>query len=249
VANLNVSGLINTSNWSARSGLAKALKYVGGPGADEALLRLNADTDNDVRTAALDSIKTRPLNAGDLDVSSFINASNWSARAGLARALGFVGGHGADQALLRLNADTDNDVRTAALVSIEARPFDAANFNVSGLINSSNWSARAGLARALKSVTGQGANEALLRLNADTDNDVRTAALASITARPFDAGDFNVSSLINASNWSSRAGLARALRYVTGQKSINALITLVLDSDSDVRNAAQESLKAHGFGG
>lgn len=245
IANRDISSLINRNDWSSRVGLAKALTYVTGQGANETLLRLCADTDSDVRAAALKSL--RPFDADTFDVVSLINSNDWSSRVGLASALRLVTGERANQALLKLCADTDSDVRTKALSSLETKPFDMGQFNVSGLINRNDWSSRVGLAKALEHIKGQGANEALLRLNADTDSDVRSNALTSISVRPFDAGNFEVSSLINANDWSSRVGLAKALKYVTGQKSINALITLVSDSDSDVRSAAKESLKAHGY--
>ena len=105
---------------------------------------------------------------------------------------------------------------------------------------------RRGLAKALKYVKGPSADLALLKLNSDTDGDVRKEALASIKLRPFET-TFNVSSLINSSNWQSRRGLAKALEFVKGKNVIDALIKLLSDSDGDVRAAAKASLQAHGY--
>ncbi len=249
VADFDISLLINTNDYSSRVGLAKALKYSKEQNGNEALLRLNADTVSYVRDAALDSIDGRNCDLGAFEVSDLINTNDYSSRVGLAKALKHVVGQEANEALLRLNADTVSYVRDAALSSINGRNYDFGNFGVPSLINTNDYSSRVGLAKALKFAQGAKANEALLRLNADTVSYVRDAALDSIQARPFDAGTLAISNLINTNDYSSRVGLAKALRYVTGQPSINALITLVLDSVSYVRDAAKDSLHAHGLGG
>ncbi|HUP57121.1 MAG TPA: hypothetical protein VM598_06690 [Bdellovibrionota bacterium] len=153
----------------------------------------------------------------------------------------------AEQWILKLNADKYADVRQAALAVIRGRNHDFGAWIVSLLIDDESWSSREGLARALRYATGSGADEALLRLSADPVGSVRDAAYESIAARPFDAGSFEVRSLIDPDSWSSRQGLARALRYVSGQKSIAALVVLANDLVRSVKDAARESLRAHGI--
>jgi hypothetical protein len=249
VGGFPVLDLIRESDSSSRAGLARALKHAREPVACEALLKLNADAYSSVREAAIESIAGRVCDLGASDVAQFIDADDSSSRAGLARALRHAAGRGAFEALLRLNADSYSSVREAAYASIRGRDFDYGAFDVLALVNTGDSTSRTGLARALEFAQGASANEALLRLNADTYSSVRDAALESIEGNPFDAGAIQVSQYIYSGDSTSRTGLARALRYVTGKKSIDALIILVSDEYSSVREAARASLKAHGWGG
>ncbi len=249
MAGFDISSLINANDYTSRVGLAKALRYAKSQDANEALLRLNADAYSYVRDAALDAIKGRSADMDTFDVSSLINSNDYTSRVGLAKALKHVVGQKANEALLRLSADTYSYVRDAAYDSVNGRNYDYGNFNIPGLINTNDYTSRVGLAKALQFAKGAKANAALLQLNADTYSYVRDAALVSIQANPFDAGSMNVSGFINSNDYTSRVGLSKALRYVTGQASVNALITLVSDSYSYVRDAAKDSLRAHGIGG
>jgi len=181
------------------------------------------------------------------DLESFASNASADIRAAVAKVLVKYSDATVNQTLLRLVVDKDTGVRAAALASITVVPFDVGNFNVSALIDATNVDARVSLASALQYVKGMGADQALLRLNADYYNSVSGPALTSIAARPFDAGTFNVSSLIVV-NIFSRLNLAKALKYVMGQTVVDALITLSSDTNADIQAAAKDSLKAHGVG-
>jgi HEAT repeat protein len=119
----------------------------------------------------------------DFSISKLVNPEDPQSRVGLAKALQHIEREQPNRVLLQLAADEDEDVRRAALSSIQSRPFHLGNFDISGLIEKDNWSSRVGLAQALQHVHGDQANQVLLQLAADEDADVRRAALNSIEAK------------------------------------------------------------------
>lgn len=239
----DVKSLINKDDVDARLGLVNALKYVTGQGANDALLVLVTDSSESVAQLALDLLKERPFNSGNLDIKSLINKNDFNSRGMLATALKNVTGQGANEALLMLIADEVAAVAEKALVAIEARPFDAGSFYVKELINKDNENSRTILTKGLAYITGEQANQALLLLGADSSFHVSTKALALLKKRNFDSRNMAIQNLINADDVNSRIGLARALKYVTGEDSIKALIQLQFDDDVWVRKEAIDSLK------
>ena len=149
---------------------------------------------------------------GQVLSSKFGSSSNWSVRKEVAKALSNYKDSLSNEWLVKLNTDTDGDVRKEALKVISGRNVDLGSYNISGLINSSNWQSRRGLANALLYVTGVGADNALLRLSADTDGDVRKAAYKTLSNRPVSSNQMNIANLINSSNWQSRRGCYQSLK-------------------------------------
>ncbi|MDA8792919.1 hypothetical protein N9N67_06705 [Bacteriovoracaceae bacterium] len=243
----DISTFINSNSWQSRKGLARSLQFAKGEGVQKAILMLNADTDTDVQAAALKSIQANPIESTKVNILELINKNSWQSRKGLAKALKYVSGKKSFIALLRLNGDKDADVQVSAYASIKNKSFNLASYKVSNFINKNSWKARKGLAKALQFASGNGANTALLKLNADTDNDVLLAAYNSIKTKRFDGEKIAIKSMINLNSWKARKGLAKALEFVTGQNSIKTLVSLLGDSDSDVANAAKNSLKKHGY--
>jgi HEAT repeat protein len=243
VGDLNIILIIDMSNHSSRFGLAQALKYIKGQKVPEALLRLNCDPTSIVRDAALTSLQNRDIDVGDLDVVSMINMGDHSSRFGLTQALKYVRGQRVAEALLKLSADPTSLVREEALKALEGRNLDVGDLNVVGMIDVNNHSSRFGLAQTLKHIRGKKVAEALLRLSADPTSIVRDEALKALQGRNMDAGDLNVVAMIDVNNYSSRFGLAKALKYVQGQRVAEALLMLNADPMAFVRDEAINSLQ------
>jgi hypothetical protein len=188
-------------------------------------------------------LQNRDIDVGDLDVVSMINMGDHSSRFGLTQALKYVRGQRVAEALLKLSADPTSLVREEALKALEGRNLDVGDLNVVGMIDVNNHSSRFGLAQTLKHIRGKKVAEALLRLSADPTSIVRDEALKALQGRNMDAGDLNVVAMIDVNNYSSRFGLAKALKYVQGQRVAEALLMLNADPMAFVRDEAINSLQ------
>ncbi|MDA9189386.1 hypothetical protein N9O57_00220 [bacterium] len=239
----NISSLIDGSKWRSRWALARSLQYVTGAGSDEALLRLASDSIDDVQKKALFSLKLRPSKIGDLNIKALINFSNTKSRVGLAKALNYMSGNEANFELLQLGSDRFSEVHRAALETIKNRKLDIEDTDISALSAQKNSNSRSHLAKTLEFVKGASADFTLLYLCLDSDFKVRSSALSSLSKRAFESENPEVLKLINNSKWQSRLGLAKALSFVVGKVSDEALLNLAVDTNASVRAQSLLSLK------
>ncbi len=176
---------IDPHNYGARKQLAQDLASTQGKDSDEALMRLASDPNEQVAKAALKSLGSRKIQTLDnFDYSSLINPKDSWARKHFAEALAFAPGKKADEALMRLAADPNENVASAALESLSNRHVqDLGDFDFPSLINREESLARRHLAESLAFAQGSKVDEALTRLAADTDEGTAKAALHSIKLR------------------------------------------------------------------
>ena len=228
-----------------KANIAKSLEKYNDFTTHKTLLLLSIDLNEEVRNSALKSLETRTIDGKDMNLQDLIkDATHYTSRVSLARALNKVTGKEADYALLTLVIDAFDEVRLAALKSLETRTIDGKDMNLQDLIkDATHYTSRVSLAQALRRTTGTNADFALLTLALDSYHEVGLEALKIIESRVIDGSQMDLVRLSSHVTNQQKINFAKALQYVSGDNATTLLEQMATEDQYDLKQAALNSLK------
>lgn len=141
-------------------------------------------------------------------------------------------------------SDSDRDVRKAVISVVSKYELSNANLEtLTTLGQDSSWGVRNQTVKFISKIDSLEATNELIKKLADTDSDVRKSAYSALGVRQVLAEHTpTLETLLSNNSWGVRKSAVQFLTKIKTVEARNMIISALADTDSDVRNTANQSL-------
>jgi HEAT repeat protein len=213
---------------------------------ENAVLARIADSDADVRTAAIQAAAKMQLDEQNLSTLEDLQKSgSWDARKQATALLGGIDSPAATADLIARMADSDNEVRNEVMKQLANKPLSAKNVpDLAKQQSSSSWTVRKSAAQLLGKIKDATATKELIAHMDDSDDDVRSEVMRQLSSRALSALSIpDLAKKFSSTSYSVRRNVAVLLGSIDDAAATKELIAHIDDADDDVRNAVDGQLE------
>lgn len=235
-----------SGSWSVRNAIAKTLIGQNSTKSKIILLSLSQDNDSDVSKSANASLNSVSFTANDIALmSEHINSKNDNVKKAFIRAVANVPSIEADKMAVRYATSSSWAVRQAVATALSGTEVFEGKSALLALANDSDNDVKNAATNSLRTIVfrlhesqqivqalGSYSQSSTLALGIKKMSEVRSEEVFS-----------KIRTFAKSSNWQVRQAIAIALNVDPSSEASKILVQLSQDSDTDVRNAALNSLR------